>query len=280
METIGLGIGIAGLAGVFTACVDCFEYVQLGRQFGRDYGKCLLKLDAAKVRMSRWGAAIGLGPELYNKQRISASIEEIRLAQSLLEQILDSFKDAERISERFQKRTSTQNPTSTELTMYDADTDLALDYQRLHLTMRELARQRQKQTSVRKIVVWAIYEKKSFDRMIDDVSGFVRELVDLFPAAQEPQRALCKAEVSAIVETRDLLLLNDITSQDDKILAAEVEKEMNSRGHTVSDWKAGGSSKMWAGDENAPGVKSKSHNFSRFEVSGSADVHLGNKNRG
>jgi len=91
MESVGFAIGVAGLAGVFTACVDCFEYVQLGRQFGQDYEKCLLKLDAAKVGMSRWGAAMGLGPDPYLKQQISASDNEIRLAQSLLEQILDSF---------------------------------------------------------------------------------------------------------------------------------------------------------------------------------------------
>lgn len=116
--------------------------------------------------------------------------------------------------------------------------------------------------------------------MIDDVTGFVHELVDLFPATQEDQRALCKTEASAISETRDLALLNDIACEDDKMLAAEVKKEMDSRGHTVTDWKAEGNSKMWAGDENAPGVSSKDHNFARFTVSGSADVHLGNVNRG
>ena len=80
MEAVGLGIGIAGLAGAFTACIDCFEYIQLGRQFGQDYGKCLLKLDTAKLRMSRWGVAMGLGPEPRLKLQISASDEDTRLA--------------------------------------------------------------------------------------------------------------------------------------------------------------------------------------------------------
>lgn len=101
MEPAGFAIGVAGLAGAFTACVDCFEYVQLGRQFGQDYGKCLLRLDTANVRMSRWGEAMGLGPRPSLKQQISASDEEMRTAQSLLEQILEGFKDAEKISERF-----------------------------------------------------------------------------------------------------------------------------------------------------------------------------------
>ena len=178
MEPVGFAIGVAGLTGAFTACVDCFEYIQLGRQFGQDYGKCLLKLDTAKVRISRWGAAMGLGPEPYLKHKISASDEEIRLAQRLLEQILDSFKDAERISERFKKHTSTQNAGSNELSVYHADSDLSSDFQRLHFTMRELASQRQKKASVRTKAAWALYEKKRFDRMIGDVTGFTSELIE------------------------------------------------------------------------------------------------------
>ena len=97
--------------------------------------------------------------------------------------------------------------------------------------------------------------------MIEDGTAFVSELVYLFPTAQEDQRALCKTEVPAIRETQDLATLKDIASDDDKILAAEVKKEMNGRGHNVTDWKAGRSSKMSAGDDDASGVKSKGHNF-------------------
>ncbi len=263
MEPAGLAIGVAGLTGVFTSCIDCFEYVQLGRQFGQDYGKCLLQLDTAKLRMSRWGAAIGLGPEMNLKQKISVSDKEFTLAQSLLEQILEGFMDAERISERFKKHTSMQNASSEELLG-------------LHVTMRELATKRQKGTSLRKKAAWALYEKKRFDGMIEDVTGFISELVDLFPATQEYQKALCKTEVSAIRETQSLSLLNDVACGDDRILAAEVQKEMEIRGHSVTDWKASGNSKMWVGDENASGVNSKGH---RFAVSDYADVHLGNLNK-
>ena len=85
MEPLGLGVGIIGLAGVFTACVDCFEYVQFGRQFGNDYGKCLLKLDTVRLRISRWGTTVGLGPEPYLEPPIFKSDKDIELAQGLLE---------------------------------------------------------------------------------------------------------------------------------------------------------------------------------------------------
>lgn len=280
MEPVGLGIGIAGLAGAFTACIDCFEYIQLGRQFGQDYGKCLPKLDIAKLRMSRWGAAIGLGPEPYPKPQLSVSNEDIRLAQSLLEQILGSFEDAERISERFKKHTSMQNTNSHELLVCNATLDMDPDYQRLHLTMRELARKRQKGTSIRKKTFWALYEKKRFGGMIEEVTGFVSCMVGLFPATQDDQRALCTTEVSAINNSQDLALLNNVAREDDQMFSAEIIKELEKRGHTVTDWKADGRSKMWIGDKNAFGVNSKGHNAARFTVSDHADIHIGNINEG
>ena len=111
--------------------------------------------------------------------------------------------------------------------------------------------------------------------MIEDVTGFVIELLELFPSAQEDQRVLCVTEVSAINKTRKLALLNDVACEDDEMLAAEVKKEMDSRGYNVNDWKAGGDPKIWLGDDNVFGVNSKGHNFARFTTADHTDVHLG-----
>jgi hypothetical protein len=278
MEPVGFTIGIAGLAGAFTSCVECFEYIQLGRKFGADYGKCLLRLDAAKLRMSRWGASMGFGPAQREGLQIVVSEDEFHLAQSLLEQIMDTFKDAEKFSERFKKHAIMQKTKTDDLVVYDAKSDLDPKYQRLHLTMRELAAKRQSGTTILRKTAWALYEKKKFDTMIEDVTGFVNELVELFPAVRDDQRILCETEVCAVEEDQDLALLKDIACEDDKLLEVAVDKEMAVRGHTVTHWKADGNAKMWAGDENF-GVESKSHHFSEFSVSGHADVRLGNVNR-
>ena len=285
MEAAGLAVGVAGLLGIFSACVDCFEYIQFGRQFGQDYGKCLLKLDVARLQLCRWGAAIGLGtvePALLKQQVTYNSSQELRLAQNILRQILDCFEDAKRISARYMGHVSANSTDgATDLVVYDADTaDINPEYRSMHLTMRELAQQRQKAIGVRKKAMWALYEKKKFDRLIEDITGFIGQVVNLFPAAQDDQRALCKLEVAAFPETQDLALLKDIAHEDDQILSDEIKREMEHRGHVYTDWEADQDSKVWAGDDNAFGVKGKSHTFARFSVSGNAIVHLGNVNRG
>jgi hypothetical protein len=36
-KPFGIIAGAVGIAAAFTACVDCFNYIQLGRRFGRYY---------------------------------------------------------------------------------------------------------------------------------------------------------------------------------------------------------------------------------------------------
>jgi hypothetical protein len=52
-EVAGLVIRAMSLAGVFTSCVDCFEYVQVSRNFGKDYNISVLKLDVLKLKLSK-----------------------------------------------------------------------------------------------------------------------------------------------------------------------------------------------------------------------------------
>ena len=100
-----------------------------------------------------------------------------------------------------------------------------------------------------------------------------------FLPPKKTKKTFCKTKISAIKKIRDLALLNDIACKNDEILTAEMKKEMNNRGHIVIDWKIGKNSKMWAKNENAPGVNNKNHNFAKFELSDFAYVHFGNVNK-
>jgi hypothetical protein len=59
-EPFGIVAGAVGIAATFKACVDCFEYIQLGRHFGRDYQTDLLSLNCARLRLTRWGQAVNI----------------------------------------------------------------------------------------------------------------------------------------------------------------------------------------------------------------------------
>lgn len=52
-EAAGLAASVIALAGLFNNTVECFEFIQLGRNFGKNFQTSQLKLDNARLRLSR-----------------------------------------------------------------------------------------------------------------------------------------------------------------------------------------------------------------------------------
>jgi hypothetical protein len=50
VEPVSTTLAAVGLAALVTTCVDCFEYIQFGRQFGKDFQGCLATIDVVKIR--------------------------------------------------------------------------------------------------------------------------------------------------------------------------------------------------------------------------------------
>jgi hypothetical protein len=59
-DPIGIALGVAGLAGLFGTCVQCFDLIQLGAAFARDYEIVQTKFEAQKIRFLIWGQVVGL----------------------------------------------------------------------------------------------------------------------------------------------------------------------------------------------------------------------------
>ncbi|KAF9772743.1 hypothetical protein IL306_009536 [Fusarium sp. DS 682] len=60
METAGLVIGVAGLAGLFNSCLDAVGKIQSYQTFGADAHILDTRFRVAKARFERWGAAVGI----------------------------------------------------------------------------------------------------------------------------------------------------------------------------------------------------------------------------
>jgi len=62
-------LGVLGLAGLLTVCVDCFDYVQDGRSLGKDFAFLDGQFQALHFRFFAWGEAVGLTrPEGYDQR--------------------------------------------------------------------------------------------------------------------------------------------------------------------------------------------------------------------
>ena len=101
-EAAGLTVGVVALAGLFSNAIQCFEFIQLGRSFGKNFQISQLKLDNARLRLSRWGSSLGLSDNLEGALLLEARFgsHNIEQAKALLGQILELFAEAENVSNK------------------------------------------------------------------------------------------------------------------------------------------------------------------------------------
>src|ERR1700712_5460660 len=94
-EPVGATLGVLGLAGLFTVCVNCFDYVQSGRAIGKDCALIDNQLSAIRLRLFAWGKTTGLtNPTGYDHR-----LDDFRWRQHVRQQLsgisllfLDSVK--------------------------------------------------------------------------------------------------------------------------------------------------------------------------------------------
>ena len=209
-ETAGLVVAVVALAGIFNTTVECFELVQLGRNFGKDFQTSQLKLDSARLRLSRWGKSLKLSEDVQDVASLQdrfGSEANVKHADAFLGQIVELFADSEGVSNKHKSRAPSQD---NDLAVYNPQSDLEPAMAKLHNQMRQLAIDRQVRSGVRQKARWALYQEKHFRRLIEDITELVDSLVGLFPAVQEQQRKLCDMEVSSIGEGEGLSLLKEV----------------------------------------------------------------------
>lgn len=230
MEPASFAASVLALTSLFNNAVNCFEYVQLGRNFGSDFQTNLLKLDDAGLRLSRWGQSVGLSGDLNDHEALHRSLvsaEAVTEATVRLNRIVKILDMAEDVSNKFKGRDKNDGTGASIHQVTELDPTAAT----LHHHMRDLAIKRQNRTigtSLRQKARWALYEEKHIKQLIKDVTELVSGLTDLFPAAKMSQEALCEAEVRGF-PTESLAVLKDAIAGQDSKLEAAITSAMNER---------------------------------------------------
>lgn len=224
MEPVGLAVGVFALAGLFNNAVDCFAYIQLGKNIKQDFTTCCLKLSDASLRLSRWGEAVGLSGNLRDvdlPNRIFRNKDVVDNARARLEHILELFSKAENISNKF---LSENKSNKLAVQLYDPQQDLNHEMQSLNSKLHALSLKRRNITSLQRKAQCALYEEKHFRQLIEDVTSAVDGLVELFPAVQPSQEKLCDREAAELLTESTSQVLEAVSAEQDTMLAAAVAK--------------------------------------------------------
>lgn len=210
-EPFGIAAGAVGIAAAFTACVDCFGYVQLGRDFGKDFQTNLLTLNCARLRLTRWGQAVNIyeDPQMGKPDATSAEVQTVKES---LHQILLLFANTEKISKRYRLNAKTGEDLSILLTDDMNPTIVGLSNK-----MKELAIRRQKGSSVLKTASWALYHRSNLKELIADITSLINNIENLFPAPQA-QLELVKQETVEIQDKEALEVIENAAQDIDSLL--------------------------------------------------------------
>jgi hypothetical protein len=211
METAGLVISGLSLAALFETCMTCFDYIDTGRQYGKDYQRFVISMRSLELRMSRWWDVAGL-------QAGTARIPED--AEHHIRDLLGEIhSDLQEARERAQKY---NNPVMT-------DDDGSVRLENLAERFQRQANVRQKRTPLGRVIKWALRDQMKCKRVIKNIKNAVEELEGVLPqtapdsqlthqaAVEDAQQLVQPAEVEEPAEasaTSVIEILHDATDND------------------------------------------------------------------
>ncbi|KAL5092834.1 hypothetical protein Trisim1_000569 [Trichoderma cf. simile WF8] len=207
---------------LFNNCVDTFGYIKLGLKFGEDYQRYQLKLDVAETRLGRWGEAVGVNSD-ERFASASPTDEAVKNALEILMDLKTCFEVAQNKSRRYAGNADEKEPT-----VHDIN-DMNPTFQQLHNRSKDIARRRQKGISIVKKTAWALYDRKSFDNIVNQIVSWVDELEKLFPTEVACQKFI-KMEINEVNDEPSLTALKDAAHGIDPALEHTVKHKVDSIG--------------------------------------------------
>ena len=204
MEVVGLAVGVAGLAGLFSTCIDSFRLVQRGRFLGRDYFILETKYTNQCLRLRTWGRACGFAGEIPADS--PAWSDDVRDGvEETLRRITTLFQDHKTLSRRYGLSVA-----STVTSRSAVSNALGSLVPRLRATslavLGSTSRLAGKEHSIPAAARWAINDKDKFSELVKHLKDFVDDLEALTAEYDIPQRQrrFIQVEVESIYDVSEL----------------------------------------------------------------------------
>ena len=97
MEPIGFAVGVVGLAGLFSVCLDVIDKVDSYKEFGVESRSIIAQFEADKHLFTKWAQDVGIDKDKLNNNCHSylANPETNLIVQKILSSIQEIFSKTE-----------------------------------------------------------------------------------------------------------------------------------------------------------------------------------------
>jgi ubiquitin-protein ligase len=225
MEIAGLVVGVAGLAGAFTTCLDCFELLQTGRSLGKDYTLLTTRLGNLRLRFKGWGEGCGL---MVPGGHYDSRLDEPQLKSQIMltmRCIILLFLDGEKLVKRY-KIKSRQGPGSS----IQHGGAIVLSHGNGSEVFQESGydflyriSQTQKEVSILHTARWALEDRKKMAGLVghlDEFLGDLERFTTAFNVTPRQQRYV-ETEIELISDVNILeSMVEASTGADDQVSSA------------------------------------------------------------
>ncbi|KAI0804891.1 prion-inhibition and propagation-domain-containing protein [Xylaria sp. FL0064] len=223
MEPASLAVGIAGLIGIFSTCLDIVERWDSYKDFGAEFGSLIARFKADKIRFRQWGQRVGIDKSKhgdgYHKALDDPSIRPV------VDEIFQSIKHFDDDTGNF---TSGLRPISGSVdTLAHSKTVLPRG--------RPQFEKYQGATSRKSRLGWALRSKTRFLALVESFDALVQKLYDLVP----PDQSTVPGHIISEGRHSNLASLNGQTSWhfDVQRMLADVKKQLdNETRKGLNEW--------------------------------------------
>jgi len=227
VEVIGAA---SGLAGLFNTAITWFDYVLVAKQAAPRLQSLLVKLDAAQLRLTRWGKAAGLtGLRIEDEESLKSS-ESFQLDEQQEQQAIRTFRtvaalfeECQKLCHRERKGKSEDDPSvrENEISPFGSvGPNWNPMHRYLHGKMRDITDGRRNKVSVAQRVKFAIYKKEHLEKFIKDINEHIDVLYKTYEPPTEEQNKLGKAELVELLEVVEEL---GVASDRDPVIHSAVQ---------------------------------------------------------
>lgn len=210
MEAIGLVIGVAGL---FSACLECLDLVDSARNYEHESEVLIAKFDIQRARLQIWGDLVGLGPsqnpedlQLLGHQEfgVKRCLQGICRALTHSSDLVTKYGLVQ-VSVREGTNAIAAGPRSRpERLRQSLLTSLATVIPGSPFASVALGRR----------MKWAIKDKQRFSVLVEDIKDFIDGLHGIVPAIQPRHKRLVERRIQNIGDPEVLELVAEATSSD------------------------------------------------------------------
>ncbi|KAL8711472.1 MAG: hypothetical protein Q9220_004130 [cf. Caloplaca sp. 1 TL-2023] len=237
LEPVSLGVGTVALVSLFTTCVECFEYIDAAKSYGRDVEVSTVLFAHQRSRFLIWGESVGIFPGTPPQLQPLESYHFSPIIEQTLHCICRLFDDADGLRTHYGLRVQHQTTTSGQFNEVQTLGTSRPSYKRFLTSIAD----RQKGTNATRKARWAIHDKQKFSGLLEDIDRLINGL-EAITASQKVaiERQLLIREELESVDDHETLSILALSTTADWSDAASAVLEASMTGHSgrlgVSDW--------------------------------------------